>query len=268
MDNKYDLYLDCRTGVSGDMVLASLIDLGVNIDSLIYELSKLNLGRFKIEARIEEKYGLKGVNVYIFEVEHVHEHNHEHEHNHNHSHNHNNEYNYNHRSFREIEKIIKDCSFPEGIEKRAVSIYKTIAEAEARAHRTDIENVHFHEVGRDTAILNIVGTAICLEFLNIKKITCSELHDGTGFIECSHGLIPVPVPAVQELLKDTGYKFIQEEKNVEMVTPSGLGILKGIQASYVEESPNIYVKVGCGFGKKELGELSVVSAYLLDKSYK
>jgi len=277
MDKKYELHFDCTTGVSGDMILGSLIDLGVNIDRLKQELSKLNLGSFELDSRAEEKYGIKGINVYIQEKDqehnHIHDHNHSHdlnhEHNHEHTHSHENHLAGNsQRSYKEIERIIINGNFSDGIKNRAISIYKTIAEAEAKAHETDIEHVHFHEVGRNIAILNIVGAAVCLELLEVEKITCSELHDGTGFIECSHGLIPVPVPAVQELLKGTGFKFVQEEKNVEMVTPSGLGILKGLHASYVKVTPVAPLKVGYGFGKKDIGELSVVSAYLLDKSCK
>lgn len=250
MSGKRSLYFDCTTGVSGDMILGSLLDLGINIEQLSEELSKLKLGEFDFMVNKEEKYGVRGVNVTIHQKNSHHHHEHC------------------HRSYREIEKIILDGKFSKGIESRAISIYKAIAEAEASVHQTDLEHVHFHEVGRNVAILNIVGTAICLEWLEVEEITCSELHDGTGFIECSHGLIPVPVPAVLELLKNTGYKLIQEVENQEMVTPSGLGILKGLHTVYTGEIPTPPTKIGYGFGKKELGRLSVVTGYLLDKSCK
>jgi len=252
MEKTNSIYFDCKMGVSGDMVLAALLDLGVSVETLKKGLLKLNLGDFDIEIIEEEKYGIKGTNVYIKEFEPLSDHKFEEKHL--------------QRSYREIEKIIINSNFTEGIKAKVISIYETIARAEANVHKTDIDNVHFHEVGRNTAILNIVGVAICLELLGVGNIYCSELHDGTGFIECSHGIIPIPVPAVKELLKNSCFKFIQEKENTEMVTPSGLGILKGLGAVYIEKIPGNQLKVGFGFGKKEMDRLSVVTAYLLDKS--
>lgn len=246
MEKTNSIYFDCKMGVSGDMVLAALIDLGVSVETLKKGLLKLNLGDFDIEIIEEEKYGTKGTNVYIRECEPTCEHT--------------------HRSYRDIEKIVINSNFSEGIKTKVISIYETIAQAESIVHETDIDNVHFHEVGRNIAILNIVGVAICLELLGVGKVYCSELHDGTGFVECSHGIIPIPVPAVKELLKDSCFKFIQENENTEMVTPSGLGILKGLGAVYIEKIPGNPLKTGYGFGKKEMDRLSVVTAYLLDKS--
>ena len=244
MGKTNSIYFDCKMGVSGDMVLAALLDLGVSVDTLKKGLLKLNLGDFDIEIIEEERYGVKGTNVYVKEFEEKHM----------------------HRSYREIEKIIIHSNFSEGIKAKVISIYETIARAEANVHKTDLDNVHFHEVGRNTALLNIVGVAICLELLGVGNIYCSELHDGTGFVECSHGIIPIPVPAVKELLKNSCFKFVQEKENTEMVTPSGLGILKGLGAVYIEKIPGNPLKVGFGFGKKDLNRLSVVTAYLLDKS--
>src|SRR5665648_773542 len=175
MGKTNSIYFDCKMGVSGDMVLAALLDLGVSVETLKKGLLKLNLGDFDIEIMEEERYGIKGTNVYVKEFEPYHEHNHEN---------------------------------------------------------------HY----------------------------CSELHDGTGFIECSHGIIPIPVPAVTELLKNSCFKFVQEKENTEMVTPSGLGILKGLGAVYIEKIPGNPLKAGFGFGKKDRNRLSVVTAYLLDKS--
>lgn len=263
MSKTYGLYLDCTTGVSGDMVLAALLDLGVHVDTLKSGLEKLNLGAFHLEVREEEHYDQRGQNVYfsVTKEEKNHHSEGESEHDHHHHQGHHGE-----RSFREIEKMIKDSILSEGIKNRALAIYETIGEAEAKVHETDLDHVHFHEVGRDTAILNIVGVAICMELLGIERVYCSELHDGTGFITCSHGTIPVPVPAVQALLKDMNLKLVQEDCFAEMVTPSGLGILKGLGAIYLEKMPTGSVKTGAGFGKKDLGRLTVVTADLLDKS--
>jgi len=253
MNNNKCIYFDCRTGVSGDMVLGSLVDLGADVHQLEQELIKLNLGEFHLEARKQEHYGVQGTNLFILKEGHDHHHHH-----HGHS----------HRSYKEIEKIILEADLKEAIKKRGISIYRAIAAAEAEVHETDMEQVHFHEVGRDIAIMNIVGTAICLDFLGVDQFTCSELRDGTGFITCSHGEIPVPVPAVKALLKGTTFKLVQENTPGEMVTPSGLGILKGIQARYVPVMPGIPGLTGVGLGKNELGKFSGLTAYLLDKSIK
>lgn len=248
MDKNKSIHFDCRTGVSGDMILGSLIDLGAPLHLLEQELKKLNLCDFKLEARKEENYGIWGTNLFFLEELHNLHHGHS------------------HRSYREIEKIIFDSKLKEEIKKRSIAIYATIGESEAAVHETDLDHVHFHEVGRNVAIMNIVGVAICVDLLGVSRFTCSELIDGTGFITCSHGEIPVPVPAVKAMLKNTGFKLVQENTAAEMVTPSGLGILKGIQTVYLPAMPEGTRKSGVGFGKRELGKFSGVTAHLLDKS--
>ena len=258
------LHIDCTRGISGDMILASLVDLGVNPDNLISGLSGFGWTVSPESFRREERDGTAGLNIY-FEVPAV---SHSHGDNHPHDHHHEQPREHSHRSFREIEAMIRKSSLTGAIKDTAVAIYEVIGEAEAKVHGTDLDHVHFHEVGRDTAIMNIIGVAICLEVLQIGRITCSNLHDGTGFIECSHGRIPVPVPAVRAMLEGTSYQLVQEEVETEMVTPSGLGILKGIKALPVSAVPGKIVATGIGFGKKDTGRSQGVRAYLLDKSVK
>lgn len=252
------LHIDCTRGISGDMILASLVDLGVHPDNLISGLSGFGWTVSRESFRREERDGTSGLNIYFETPAAFHSHEEDHHHEHDHS----------HRSFREIEAMIRKSSLTGAIKDTAVAIYEAIGEAEAKVHETDLDHVHFHEVGRDTAIMNIIGAAICLEVLQIGRITCSDLHDGTGFIECSHGRIPVPVPAVRALLEGTSYRLVQEEVETEMVTPSGLGILKGIQALPVSAIPGKILATGIGFGKKDTGRPQGVRAYLLDKSVK
>jgi uncharacterized protein (DUF111 family) len=254
------LYIDCTRGISGDMILAALVDLGVNPGNIINGLAGFGWTVSPENFRREERDGVSGLNIYFDSPSPAHSHGEGHHHDHGEDHS--------HRSFREIEGMIRKSSLTGAIKDTAIAIYETIGEAEAKVHGTDLDHVHFHEVGRDTAIMNVIGVAICLEFLQIGRITCSDLHDGTGFIHCSHGRIPVPVPAVQAMLEGTAYRLVQEEIETEMVTPSGLGILKGIQALPVSAMPGKVLASGTGFGKKDTGRPQGVTAYLLDKSVK
>ena len=256
------LHIDCTRGISGDMILASLVDLGVHPDNLISGLSGFGWTVSPENFRREERDGTSGLNIY-FEAPAV-----SHSHDDDHHDHHHQPGDHSHRSFREIEAMIRKSSLTGAIKATAIAIYEVIGEAEAQVHETDLDHVHFHEVGRDTAIMNIIGVAICMEVLQIGRITCSDLHDGTGFIECSHGRIPVPVPAVRAMLEGTSYRLVQEEVETEMVTPSGLGILKGIKALPVAGIPGKILATGIGFGKKDTGRPQGIRAYLLDKSVK
>ena len=217
------LYIDCTGGVSGDMILKGLIRLGGSAEAA----QKMELPQ---ECRQESGQKAGGGTAH-------------------HSH-------HSHRSHSEIRSLIERSSLDEKVKETALSIYRVIAQAEAKVHGSDEENVHFHEVGRPEAIRNIVGTAAALESLGIDEIFCSEIHDGTGTIICSHGEIPVPVPAVAAMMETCNYRFVSEEIETEMVTPSGLGILIGIGARPAEEMPpgkivkTVVVKGGRDTGKE------------------
>lgn len=144
-----------------------------------------------------------------------------------------------HVSYKQIKELIQGSGLSLKTQDTALSIYGVIAKAEAKVHEATLEEVHFHEVGRNEAVKNIVGVAAALEDMNPEAIFCSEIHDGTGTIECSHGTIPVPVPAVMAIREQCrGYRFVTEETiDTEMVTPSGLGILAGIKAKYTDRTP-------------------------------
>lgn len=163
-----------------------------------------------------------------------------------------------HRSHKEIKALIESCCLSQKVKETALSIYEVIARAEAKVHDSDVENVHFHEVGRPEAVKNIVGVAAALDSLEIDEIFCSAIHDGKGFIQCSHGTIPVPVPAVMAMRENSSYVFVADDVKTEMVTPSGLGILMGIGARYTEKMPQgkivktVVVKGGRDTGKQGL----------------
>ena len=166
------LYIDCTGGVSGDMILKGLIRLGGSAEAA----QKMELPQ---ECSHESGQKAGGGTAH-------------------HSH-------HSHRSHSEIRSLIERSSLDEKVKETALSIYRVIAQAEAKVHGSDEENVHFHEVGRPEAIRNIAGTAAALESLGIDEIFCSEIHDGTGTIICSHGEIPVPVPAVAAMMETSNW---------------------------------------------------------------
>ncbi len=217
-----DLYFDCSNGISTDMVLLALLDLGADRDFVLRETDKLNICERPNEIVKKKKKNLCDHNTK--------------------------------RSFREIEDILRKSGLDDNTKRRALKIYTVIAEAEAEVHGKSMDTVHFHELGRDRAIINVVGVSAALSNLYPDNIYCSEIHDGFGHIDCDHGRIPVPVPAVRAMMKGTGYRFVQDEIETEMVTPGGLGILKGSGASYRKkpEDKDIY-KTGIGKGTRDTG---------------
>jgi len=220
------LYIDCTNGVCSDMVLSALLGLGMDVDC---------------EAKHELEHTLN--------IEHSHHHDHHHDHHH---------HEHSHRSYKEICKIINEAPISPNAKATALEIYSVIAHAEAFVHETTMEEVHFHEVGRPEAILNIISIAVCLDATGADEILCSDIHDGKGVIECSHGIIPVPVPAVMairddERTKALGYTYVTEEVETELVTPSGLGILVGIGAKQAEYPQGSVIARATGYGTRDTG---------------
>jgi uncharacterized protein (DUF111 family) len=167
-----------------------------------------------------------------------------------------------HRSFKSIRALIEGSGLNDNVKRAAVAIFTVIAEAEAAVHDIPIEDVVFHEVGALDSIVDIVGAAVCADMLGAEEILCSPVHDGSGFIHCRHGMIPVPVPAVTEMLKGSGISIVGEDVNTEMVTPTGFGILKGLGARCTR-LPNINVTgVGYGFGKRDTGRFNALRVIL------
>ncbi|MEA4923649.1 MAG: nickel insertion protein [Eubacteriaceae bacterium] len=198
-----DIYIDCTNGISTDMVLNALIDLGAD------------------EKIIEEQINALG------DLPH-------------------------HRGYKDIKKMLETSSADEEVKKKALLVYGAIARAEAEVHGETLDTVHFHEVGRDEAIRNIVSVAAALKVLGVDKIYCSEIHDGHGTIKCSHGIIPVPVPAVTALKKQCDHVFCEDDINTEMVTPGGLALLIGIGA-VKSDPPKKIIKTGVGKGTRDIG---------------
>ena len=218
------LYIDCTAGVSGDMLLDALKAIVKEVAGETVEVPEL-------------------VKAHTHDHEHSHEHGHDHDHEHSHEHSHDKSHG---RSYEEVKHLIghtADAGVPEGARQYALNIYSVIAKAEASVHGMTLETVHFHEVGRDQAIQNAVGIGMALDKLGFDprpgrsagRIVVSPIYDGKGFVDCAHGRIPVPVPAVRAMMEECRYDFrTAEDVETEMVTPSGLAAIIGIGAEPAE----------------------------------
>jgi len=247
------LYLDCFSGVSGDMLLGALVDVGVDGDALIAELSKLNVDGYTLSFEKTAKQGIGGTDAHVE----LHPHEHHHEHGNDHEHHHHDS-----RNLSDIQHIIDSSTITDGVKELSKKVFQEIAAAEARVHMKPIDEVHFHEVGAIDSIVDIVGVCICLDMLGVEKVFASELHDGKGFIKCQHGIIPVPVPAVMEMLKGSGIPLVQEDTGTELVTPTGFAIVKCITSAFGTMPAMDIHSVGYGFGKRETGRFNGIRVLL------
>ncbi|MBB6215028.1 hypothetical protein HNQ80_001117 [Anaerosolibacter carboniphilus] len=285
------LYYDCFCGISGDMNLAALIDLGVPKEYLMEELSKINLNtEYEIKIERSAKLGITGTRVDVIlndksyhkihvseQASHGDNHKHAHEHSHEHS-NHNNDeeqhqdenndskeghvhnHEHHHRSLKDIEKIINSSGLNDGVKKLSLDMFMKVAEAEAKVHGKTLYEVHFHEVGAIDSIVDMVGAAICLDFLKADKIMASPVQVGGGFVKCAHGLMPVPAPATIEILKNIPVKF--GIVPFETTTPTGAAIL-AVNVGVFTENMNFSVeKIGYGIGHRDLEIPNVLRIYL------
>lgn len=232
-------YFDCFSGISGDMILGALIDSGLDIDYLKKELKKLALSGYEINTRTVEKKHITGTKVDIIVKE-----------------------DQNHRNLKDINKIIDNSALDSDIKETSKKIFMKLAQAESKVHNTDINKVHFHEVGALDSILDIVGVIIALKKLEIKKIYSSDLHLGSGFVKCAHGMIPVPAPATTELLK--GIPVYSTGVKGELVTPTGAAIITSLAISF-DEMPNMTIRqIGYGAGKSDFRHPNLLRIFIGD----
>ena len=253
------LYYDCFAGISGDMNLAALIDVGVDSEYLKNELKKLDVGHYEIKISNDIRKGIFGTKVeVILENEH-HHHGHEHTHAHiAHSHTHDHD----HRSYAEIKEIILSSNLSTFVKELSISIFQKLAEAEGKIHNKPIDEVHFHEVGAIDSIVDIVGAAICIDYLKPSKIITSRIELGSGMVKCAHGLFPVPAPATLEVLK--GIPAKSGNIPFEATTPTGAAILAVITNEFSDKQNYTIEKTGYGIGHKD-GDIPNVLRVLLCK---
>lgn len=263
------LYYDCFAGISGDMNLGALIDLGVNENYLVDKLNELSISNeFELQITRKQKMGIEGTKVDVIlensnKSKHNH-HGHSHKYGHTHEHNHNqkHEHTHEHRKFKDIKEIINSSTLNDDIKKLSLNIFMEVAKAEAKVHGKSIDEVHFHEVGAVDSIVDIVGAAICIEYLDISMIMASTIELGGGFVKCAHGTIPVPAPATVEILRDVPVSM--GKVNRETTTPTGAAILKANVSNYTDAVDFNIIKTGYGLGTKDFDIPNVLRVYLAE----
>jgi uncharacterized protein (TIGR00299 family) protein len=263
------LYFDCFAGISGDMCLGALIDLGLDASEVIGELNKLGVKGYDIEIKKINRYSISGTDVKVLlnrTNDYVHKNYKENDQEPQYQENaHNHRHDEKERSLADIRNIIQASGISKKAKDLSIAIFTEIAEAEAAVHGKSVEEVHFHEVGAIDSIIDIVGTAICIDMLKLDKIYCSPVHEGKGFVNCRHGRLPVPVPAVLKMLEDSGIPIITEDIEAELVTPTGFGILKTVSESSSKMPEMLVECVGYGFGKTETGRLNALRVIMGSK---
>ena len=257
------LYLECYSGISGDMTVAALTDLGVEEAYLRQELAKLHLDGYEIKISRTKKNQITAADfdVILKEDGEMHGHSHDHSHpgeGHEHSHSHS------HNSYKEISELISQSELNSRVKEMSLKIFHVIAEAEAKVHGMPVDQVHFHEVGAVDSIVDITAAAICLDKLGFDSILTSELWEGKGTTWCQHGRIPVPAPAVLEMMADhrIPVKFTPVEG--EMITPTGAGIAAALTAERKLPERFVVEKVGVGAGKKDFPHANILRAMILN----
>ena len=221
------LYYDCFSGISGDMNLGAMLDLGIKESFLINELEKINLKGWKLEVTKDQRHGIGGTMVTVIQTHHEHS----------------------HRHLADVEKIIDDFSLTTGIKELSKKIFRKIALAEAAVHNIAVEKVHFHEVGAIDSIIDIVGAAICFTELKVDAVHVSVVELGGGMVKCDHGILPVPAPATIEILKNI--PVVKGGVDFEATTPTGAAIIATLGTSFNNKVPMKIERTAYGVGHKD-----------------
>ena len=300
-DKKQSLYLECYSGISGDMVTAALLDLGADEAVLRKALASLPLTGYEVRISRVKKAGLDACDfdvvldaahenhdhdmAYLYgpageschdhhHDEHDHDHHHEgdhphdgggaccHEHDHEHGHDHH--HHHEHRGLKEVLDILNQADLTDRARATAVRIFTILGEAEAKAHGATLETVHFHEVGAVDSIVDITAAAVCLDNLGIEDVIVPVLYEGTGSVRCAHGVLPIPVPAVANIAAAHGLPLHITGAKGEYVTPTGAAIAAAVRTSDKLPPEFTVAKIGLGAGKREQELPGLVRAMLIE----
>ena len=275
------LYLECYSGISGDMTVAALLDLGADREVLKESLKSLPVGGFRTEITRVKKSGLDACDFSVIleqdnhdhDMEYLHgseksytghhEHSHEVNHEHHHGHTHSYEHPHEHRGMKEITEIIQKSEMTARAKKMAMRVFDILAQAESKAHGVPVEEVHFHEVGAVDSIVDIAAIAICMDNLDISNVIVPVLYEGTGFIRCQHGQIPVPVPAVTHIAETHKLKLKITDIQGELVTPTGAAVVAAFRTSDRLPEDFTILKTGIGAGKRQYRCPGILRAMLI-----
>jgi len=247
------LYLDIFSGISGDMFLGAMLDLGVEFKALERELKKLRLDGYHLHAARRHKSGIEGVKFDVHleggACDHQHPHepgDHAHAHEHGHDHHHDGS-----RDYGQIRQLIEASALSGWVKEKAVAVFHRVAVAEGKVHGLPPEQVHFHEVGAVDSIVDIVGACIALELLGRPQVLAAPVVEGTGWVQCAHGRFPVPTAATLEILGARGIAVTQCEEPHELVTPTGAALLAEFVEEFTPMRGLVARKVGYGLGTRD-----------------
>ena len=294
------LYLECYSGISGDMTVAALLDLGGDRTVLDKVLRSLPISGFETKISRVVKSGIDACdfdvvldkehenhdhdmeylhghhhkgheNNYFYDHNHAHEDEAEHFHNHEHNHAHGagsaqDHHHHEHRGIKEITYIIEHSAMTENAKKIALRIFEILAEAESKAHNVPVDQVHFHEVGAVDSIVDIVSVAVCLDDLDITEVIVPVLCEGRGTVRCQHGILPIPVPAVANIVSANHLHLKMTEVEGELVTPTGAAIVAAVKTK--DKLPEIFEiqKIGIGAGKRQYECPGILRAMIISES--
>ena len=230
-------YLDCFSGISGDMFLGAMIDAGLDLNALKRELKKLNLKNYEIRTRRVKKHGILATKFDVIAKGRQRD-----------------------ASLREIIAIIGQSGLGGDVKEKSKEIFMRVAKAEAKVHGTALSKIHFHEIAAIDSIIDIVGAAIAVKKLGLERIYASPPSLGSGFVKCAHGILPVPGPATAELLK--GIPVASGSARAELVTPTGAALLAVLAGEFGEMPLMKIGSIGYGAGSAELAHPNVLRAFI------
>lgn len=284
------LYLECGTGISGDMTVAALLDLGADQEKLLKVLEGIPGHGFKVQISRVKKSGIDccDFNVILDEEHdghdhdmeylyghlegegehsahaHSHDHDHEHHHDHDHHHDHGHGHHHHHTGMREIRDIIGNLEMTEGARALALRIFEILAQAESEAHGVPADEVHFHEVGAIDSIVDIVAAAVCFDDLGIRDVAVTGIAEGSGTVRCQHGILQVPVPAVTNIAKAHRLPMRFTSRKGELVTPTGAAIAAALMTDQKLPERFVIERTGLGAGKREYEIPSILRAMVIE----
>lgn len=272
------VYFECKMGAAGDMLAGALFELLSDGEKEFFlnKVNNMGLSDVRVSAKSARQCGISGTKFSVTVGDaaelpggHIHHHDHEHKHDHEHPHDHKHHHehvahhdHHHHTSLHDIEHMISHLDIPERVKDSAREIYRIIAEAEGRAHGEDVSLVHFHEVGMKDAVCDIVSVCLLLDMIAAEQILCSPINLGSGHVHCAHGVMPVPAPAVANIL--TSVPTYSNHIDGELCTPTGAAILKYF-AKFPKEAPTLQlIDTGYGMGTKEFDTPNCVRVMLAD----
>lgn len=272
------LYLECTSGISGDMAVAALIDAGADTNALQVALDSIPVSGFKTEISRVKKNGIDcaDFNVILDGAHENHDHDMEylfgHEHHGRHSehneeeHSHGNHHNHEHRNLYDVLSIIEKTKMADGAKNLARKIFQILAEAESKAHGVPVEEVHFHEVGAIDSIVDVIALSVCFENLHVEKVFVPVINEGTGTVRCQHGILPVPVPAVVNIASEYHLRLCIMDTRGEFITPTGAAFAAAVMTDRILPEHFTIEKIGMGAGKRSYERPSILRAFIIEET--